>query len=133
MTTPKFTMLPDGVVVPDYVIVYLETAMWCTHDESTEDGGEPFDANYTVEDFAPEALAQATKDCDAFLARAGDMVNALGVDMAMHDFWLTREGHGAGFWDGDWPDPDGDKLTEIAESFGACPMYLGDDKRIYFA
>jgi len=33
---------------------------------------------------------------------------------AGHDFWLTRNGHGAGFWDGDWPET-GDALTEASK------------------
>src|SRR6056300_403211 len=39
------------------------------------------------------------------------------LDEVGHDFWLTRNRHGAGFWDGDWAD-DGDTLTELAHSFG---------------
>lgn len=37
---------------------------------------------------------------------------------AGHDFWLTRNGHGAGFGDGDWPEEAGEKLSEAARSFG---------------
>ena len=38
---------------------------------------------------------------------------------AGHDFWLTRNGHGAGFWDGDWPKY-GKMFTEISELFGTA-------------
>jgi hypothetical protein len=38
------------------------------------------------------------------------------ADTIEHDFFLTRNGHGAGFWDGDYKN--GEKLTEIAKSFG---------------
>lgn len=49
---------------------------------------------------------------------------------AGHDFWLTRVGHGAGFWDGDWP-IHGDALTEICKKFGEVDLYVGDDGKIY--
>ena len=52
---------------------------------------------------------------------------------AGHDFLLTRNGHGAGFWDGDWSDVNGaaDKLTMAAQSFECFGLYLGDDGMIY--
>jgi hypothetical protein len=48
-----------------------------------------------------------------------------------HDFWLTRNGHGAGFWDGDWPKEAGDRLTKACEEFGEFDLYIGDDGMIY--
>ena len=50
---------------------------------------------------------------------------------AGHDFWLTRNGHGAGFWDGDWPDRTGHRLSEAAKSYGEYHLYVGDDGKIY--
>jgi len=50
---------------------------------------------------------------------------------AGHDFFLTREGHGAGYWDGDWAAPYDDFLTEASKSFGANEAYVGDDGRIH--
>ena len=49
-----------------------------------------------------------------------------------HDFWLTRNGHGAGFWDGDYEKEIGIKLTELSQQFGECHAYVGDDNKIYF-
>jgi hypothetical protein len=53
--------------------------------------------------------------------------------MAGHDFWLTRCGHGAGFWDGDWPEPQATILDEAAKRFGNVDLYVGDDGAIYHA
>jgi hypothetical protein len=49
-----------------------------------------------------------------------------------HDFWLTRNHHGAGFWDGDYGKY-GDKLTAIAQTFSEVDLYVGDDGLIYQA
>ena len=49
-----------------------------------------------------------------------------------HDFWLTRNGHGTGFWDGDYPET-GDRLTELAKKFGECNLYVTDDNEIEIA
>lgn len=53
--------------------------------------------------------------------------------MAGHDLWLTRCGHGAGFWDGDWPEPQATQLTELAEALGNVDLYLGDDGKVYMS
>lgn len=50
---------------------------------------------------------------------------------AAHNFWLTRNRHGAGFWDGDWPEPFAKQLTDAAHKFGSCDLYVGDDGRLY--
>ena len=44
-------------------------------------------------------------------------------DYAAHDFILTRNGHGSGFWDGDWSEPIATKLTELCEKFGEIDIY----------
>ncbi len=52
-------------------------------------------------------------------------------EAAGHDFWLTRNGHGAGFWDGDWPEPAATRLTASSKKYGEFNLYLGDDGKIY--
>jgi hypothetical protein len=121
---------------------YLVTALWSSADESDpETGGLPMDENYELDDLAPEAIEQAIKDCAAFLAKCGNALcdgvlirNTSGStpeQMAGHDFWLTRNGHGAGFGDGDWADPLDDMLRDIAKGFRQVDLYVGDDGRIY--
>lgn len=48
-------------------------------------------------------------------------------DYAAHDFILTRNHHGAGFWDGDWQAPWGERLTELAHTFPQLESYFDDD------
>jgi hypothetical protein len=89
---------------------YLECALWSSTDESDpETGGDPMDDNYSVDDIAPEVVAQAREDCAAMLALpdAGLYLAAVSDGAASHhaaeqfghDFWLTRNRHGTGFWD----------------------------------
>ena len=51
-------------------------------------------------------------------------------DCAGHDFWLTRCGHGAGFWDRGVGET-GERLTKAAEKFGNVDLCVGDDGKIY--
>lgn len=119
---------------------YVTTALWSSNDESDDSGGEPFDRNYDETNIALEALATMRADCNAFYDANSDDLNCDGCQCgpdfdqygrAGHDFWLTRNGHGAGFWGGDWPEPQATRLTEAAHAFGECDLYLGDDKQIY--
>ena len=59
-------------------------------------------------------------DCLAFYSRIDCYLPTDDVKIAAagHDFWLTRNGHGAGFWDGDWPAFQGEMFTNISKSFG---------------
>lgn len=50
---------------------------------------------------------------------------------AGHDFWMTRNGHGVGFWDGDWIEPYAGQLDRLAKSFDQVDLYRGSDGRIY--
>ena len=107
---------------------YLETALWSTND----DAGEPLDSNYDLEDLSPEAVDKANEDWSNFIKKAGSLLDNLSLSDVAHDFWLTRNRHGAGFWDGDYSEETGKKLTEIAHSFGEIDLYVGDDGKLYF-
>jgi hypothetical protein len=104
---------------------YIGTALW----SSTDSSDHPLDCNYDTDDISPECMKQMIEDCRAFQETAGDMI-AGREERAGHDFWLTRNGHGAGFWDGDWIQH-GDKLTGISKTYGSVDLYVGDDGKIY--
>ena len=109
----------------DFTRQYIATALWASMDLDTDD---PLDENFDGKpgEFGAETLQQIKNDCQAFQERAGEMIAGRESD-AGHDFWLTRNGHGAGFWDGDWPHY-GEELTEISKTFGECCLYASDGK-----
>lgn len=118
----------------EFIGAYIEAALFTSTDNSDESGGEPLDRNYTADDIAESSRQAITKDCVAFMtANRQDLESdeALGAEQAGHDFWLTRNGHGAGFWDGDWPTAMGKRLTASAKKFGEMDMYVGDDGKLY--
>lgn len=68
-----------------------------------------------------------------FLNRHEDLIDGR-FQQAGHDFWLTRNRHGAGFWEVSyWPKEVGDVLTKTAHEFGEISLYVGDDGLLYFA
>ena len=108
---------------------YIEAALWSSMDESDEQGGEPLDDNYGPDDIAEETLASIMDDCKAFQRDHADDIGG-ELERAGHDFWLTRNGHGAGFWDGDWEDNIGQRLTEASDVYGSVDLYVGDRKSV---
>ncbi len=121
----------------DFTLAYIEAALWSTNDESDESGGEPLDSNYGLDDLAPETLAAIVEDCRRFQQEnvndlaSYDHPRYSAAEMGGHDFLLTRNGHGCGFWDGDWPEEAGERLTAAAEKCGEFNLYVGDDGLLY--
>ena len=109
---------------------YIDAALWSTN----SDKGTPLDRDYGPHDFSEAAMQEIVTDCARFIAQCKGLIASEGreraLESAAQDFWLTRNGHGAGFWDGDWP-TNGAALAEASDSFGPCEIYLGDDKRIH--
>jgi hypothetical protein len=113
----------------DFTRAYIEAALWSTNDESDEQGGEPLEKNYSASDIAPETMEKMIADAADFQERFGELYS--DSSQAGHDFWLTRIGHGAGFWDGDYPEPEATKLTDASKEYGEFYLYIGDDGMIY--
>ena len=104
--------------------------------DTGEEGQPPDDA-----EIDPETRLNLEADCRSFWRRYGCYVDVAECSrgwgeypkaaQAGHDFWLTRNGHGSGFWDGYWSEPYGDMLSKGSKHYGAFETYLGDDGKIY--
>lgn len=116
---------------------YLETAFWTDEERLKEEAEEMgFDPDEHDFEWSMEAMDQAKEDCKAFRSdRTVELLDEAGAkddEQNAHDFWLTRNHHGAGFWDRGYEEEYGRELTAIAERFGEKSTYLGDDGLIYF-
>ena len=103
---------------------YIACALWA----ETDDNGTPLDR--IGFDLAPEALATMEADCARFQAENVALLAVQSHEQNVHDFWLTRDRHGAGFWDRGLGEV-GDKLTAAAHAYRECSLYVGDDGLIY--
>lgn len=137
----------DALDLEEFVSAYIRTALCTSNDESDESGGEPLDSNYDESNIAPETMETIHRECAEFLESAKGLINdetclranqwlGDGVysahSLAGHDFWLTRRGHGCGFWEDDrWTEEAGKKLTALSDIAGEVWLYLGDDGKIY--
>lgn len=112
---------------------YIETLFLTETDESDDRGGYPLDRNYSTSDFASGTRAKLEKDAARFYARYEEMWTAyIDDEEAGHNFALSRNGHGAGFFDeDDLPAGLRKTLQAAAKSFGTVHLYVGDDGEIH--
>lgn len=94
-----------------------------------------FPADCTPDDLSAEAWAAIERDCEAFQKAAALNLSAAYAtgyteEQAGRDFWFTRNGHGAGFWDREQLDAGalGNALSAIAKTFGECYVTYDDGK-----
>lgn len=117
---------------------YMVAALW----SSTDDDGEPLDDAFSIDDISEECKAAMLESCKDFIESNAPDLAKYGAKMACeqwtaedragHDFWLTRNGHGAGFWDRGLGAL-GDRLSKAAKVYGSAGLYVGDDGLIYGA
>lgn len=132
-----FTNVADGISMVEWEEPENQEAIR----EGQADGSIPGDSGFG--DIHPDSVATAIADCEAFQKEAEALLSeALGYTMpgytvgdgslpdshrpardydeaaAGRDFWFTRCGHGVGYWDRDLPGELGDKLSDIARTYG---------------
>lgn len=121
-----------GGPLADMVRAYITAALWSstieTENRESPDYDKSFlDAGYSVDSLGFGELSAAIRDCLAFQKAAGDMLTGWTMEQTGHDLWLTRCGHGAGFWDRGLPY--GDELAALVgfgTLFPSLDLYLGD-------
>ncbi len=117
-----------GDAPEDAVDAYLECALWA----STDDDGRPMDRIDNPLDESVRVAAE--RDLGEFYAairRAGIDRDDWSDEQLGCDFWLSRNGHGAGFLDrGFYSD---DALQSLAKTFGQRDLYIGDDGKIHIS
>lgn len=126
---------------------YVDTALWSSscngtatqaHADAANCRGEDCDTSldslgFTIDDLAPEAHSAMWDDVQAFVNSSTEerpeIFEGLTDGHIGHNLWLTRNGHGAGFWDagigerGDW-------LTAMAKPFGESSLYVNGDGKV---
>lgn len=139
-----------------FLRAYIAAALFSTTDESTPAGGFPLDSSvhrmvkgkkvlvrqaFGPDDIAPETQELMRKDCDRFCELFQGLLDQATCDRpsgstqaekAGHDFWMNRNGHGVGFWDGDWkPRSVGEELSRACKTFRETGLYVGDDGKLH--
>lgn len=121
-------------IFPRYIIEAFTGALECAAWSSTDEDGNPFDSDvHSRRAYAEVDLLEFLQQLCDFVrgnwADCKEYVKHRGWDSLGHDFWLTRNGHGAGFWDRGLG-PLGQRLTDAAKVYGEANLYVRDDELI---
>lgn len=108
---------------------YIACALWA----SCDDNGEPLDSVYSIDDINKKSLLAQYREWSEFAQDNAELIAQSGLSPmdCAHDFWLTRNRHGAGFWDRGIGNI-GKQLTDRARDCGSVDAIIGDDGSIYF-
>lgn len=106
---------------------YLETALFTSDEEEGISGMAIFE-------FDGEERMKVKEEIEKFIKEVEEegLLNVTDAGLFGHNFWLTRNGHGAGFWDAGLGE-DGEKLSEISKKYGTSDLYVGDDNKPHFS
>jgi hypothetical protein len=112
-----------------FLLGYVTCALW----SSTDDDGRPLGEQFNIEDLPDETITAMRADCDDFRTAQAELLGRVEDEGRNgHDFWLTRNRHGAGFWDRGYGII-GQQLTDAAHVYGESYLYKGDDGLLYIA
>lgn len=125
---------------------YIECALWTSEESLKEDASshkadfipaEKWDVN--IHALSDSALASIVEDCEAFQTDNSELLGKAKMaqddytdEKAGQDFWLTRNGHGAGFWDRGLGAV-GRGLTNVSKPYGSSDLYFGDDGKLHIS
>jgi len=139
--------VPMSEQMTEFVDGYISAMLWVN---TIDADGESVDSLGRADELTVAALTRIVEDAHAFLfmdvpddfqseavENVFDLIGSLPYaaartddaslyDLAGHDFALTRNRHGAGFWDRGLGEA-GDVLTDLAHSFGEATLFASAD------
>lgn len=130
-----FEVAPTVEDMDDFVKGYAKAMLFTAPED---DDGKQLDSEYDWTDFSAESLKKMTDDCTTFRDKSGVewtmlMKQPLPADVgcsaeeyAGHNFALTRNHHGTGFWDRGYPKKLANALTKLSQAFGESNVYEQD-------
>ena len=147
------TIKLQGIECDDFTAQYLSTAMWASTvmlpatESELVDGcmdveedhplhgiseNDNYDKDFDRSDFTEETVRAAVADCAKFQEENADDLCDEDDKHAGHNFWLNRNGHGAGFWDGDYEGEKGQRLSNACDAYGELFIWVDEERNLRF-
>lgn len=133
--SPKPDIQPRPKLDP-FTKGYIKGALFTNDDEE----GKPLNRDYTENNLSIETIEQMKNDCENFQRTNNEALIEVYTSLPKYmtddeeewagiQFWLSRNGHGAGFQD--FEGKVFKQLHEAAKKFGGYNLFVGDDDKIY--
>ena len=95
---------------------------------------------FTKEDIEDNSLIKAYTDIKEFIKKVGEDTIESAItednvepDTIGHDLWLTRNGHGAGFFDGHYDEEIEEKFLNASREMGSVDLYINENGKLSFS
>lgn len=123
---------PYAGYIESMVRHYVIAGLWASLDNRNGTSAELYglDETHGPDDVSDEAMASIEADCRDFVMANWSDLEGMDPEQAGHDFLLTRDHHGAGFWDRGLG-VRGDRLTKAAHAYGDSGFYAGADGQVH--
>ena len=111
---------------------YIDTLLWSSVNNDAEDEQYFDELANGYEDFDVESQERIDKDCKDFLEKALKFIPEDSFEQAGHDFALTRNEHGTGFWDrvDFYGEEETEKLNIIAAPFREVYLFYDSERKM---
>jgi hypothetical protein len=150
-------------VIKEIITGYIECALWTEEERLNDEyGGDHDDMfndedndeierlsklalnfnnknldSFTRDDIEDNSVIKVYEDIKSFITMSGDAVKIAidehGAEQVGHDLWLTRNGHGAGFFDRGYDDDVEEQLMVSAKKLGGVDLYINDNMKLSFS
>lgn len=122
MSIEEITLKFNQSDVDEFTDGYITCALWCgSGDEEDQDALD--DTEISLESFDTLSKQGIISDCTKFMTDNHKLLKGLSMSQSGHDFWLTRNHHGTGFWDRGLGEI-GDKLTTESFNYSALNAFI---------
>lgn len=114
----RYSLLSPKLKIDVILHHYLIAALWTAE----------LDGKFDVEQIKTISLNQAKKEVEVFVAVVEELLlkeESINNEQIGHDLWLSRNGHGTGFFDRDYKS--GDIFQAIARKMGERNVFVEDD------
>lgn len=106
------------------ILLATDGALECLEWSETGEDGEPLDTLGLYFDNDDKQTLRA--ELEEFILNNSDDLDGIEYEQIGHDFILTRNHHGAGFWDRGLGER-GERLTKACDPYGSIHAYVSDD------
>lgn len=125
----------NTIVFEDILEGALECLLWAGHmEEENGEEGAPLDDIFYLDDFKGDDLESIRSDVLDFTLKNIDLLGSVALNAGQigHNFILTCQGHGTGFWDRELGDA-GDVLSDACEPYHvyASGYKVNGESRLY--
>jgi len=107
---------------------YITALIWT--EEGHETDYDPWEGK-NIYDIDENSKDEIVKEVEWFINSAGDVFEDMTDDQIGNDLWLTRNGHGSGFFERINDSENLTIITKLCDVLGNVDAEIGDDGNIY--